>query len=330
MPQSESEEQLQSSPTLCGETIALTGTLASMPHRQAMEIIELHGGQATHHVSRHTTILVVGEEGWPLEEDGRPSQKLEYALKLQSESVPIRILNETEWLFIVGLNEHREEVHRVYTPAMLSRLLDIPVESIRAWERAGLIRPVRKIYRLPYFDFQEVTSARKLNELVRAGVPVAEIQAGLNTLSSIFDDAHRALQQLTILTQSPHVVYRDESGPISPQTGQRLFDFDSLETADPEHDESSLQSVAFPSQTSSDGTLLRTGEQWLVEGCRLADLGETSEAIDALRRALSEIPGDPEANFHLANCLYRDGYSEAAIERLYATCLLYTSPSPRD
>ena len=54
---------LESSPCLQGERLSFTGTLASMTHKQAMELADQHGGSATHNVSKQTTMLVVGEEG---------------------------------------------------------------------------------------------------------------------------------------------------------------------------------------------------------------------------------------------------------------------------
>ena len=51
---------------LRGDRVSFTGTLASMTHRQAHELVAQHGGEATAHVSKQTTMLVVGEEGWPL------------------------------------------------------------------------------------------------------------------------------------------------------------------------------------------------------------------------------------------------------------------------
>ena len=56
--------------------MAFTGTLASMTHAQAADLVARHGGSAGEHVTRQTSLLVVGEEGWPLEEDGQPSVKL--------------------------------------------------------------------------------------------------------------------------------------------------------------------------------------------------------------------------------------------------------------
>lgn len=70
------DQLLQGSPALQGERVVFTGTLASMTHQKAWEFVEQHGGQAAQHVSRQTTLLVVGEEGWPLEADGSPSVNL--------------------------------------------------------------------------------------------------------------------------------------------------------------------------------------------------------------------------------------------------------------
>ncbi|MFO1093740.1 MAG: hypothetical protein U0992_10580 [Planctomycetaceae bacterium] len=162
-----SEPMLASSPALAGERVAFTGTLASMTHAQAAELVERHGGMATEHVSRQTTMLVIGEEGWPLDDDGHISVKLQLAQRWRDAGAELRVVNESDWLLLLGLTERRDEIRRLHTPAMLSQLLDVSVHVIRGWERAGLIRPVKRVYRLPYFDFQEVTSARRLSQLWR-------------------------------------------------------------------------------------------------------------------------------------------------------------------
>ena len=46
-----------SSLPLTGETVAFTGTLASMTHRDAIRLVEQYGGRATHAVSSATTML---------------------------------------------------------------------------------------------------------------------------------------------------------------------------------------------------------------------------------------------------------------------------------
>src|ERR1700722_3796430 len=134
---------IASSPCLQGERVSFTGTLASMTHQQAHEMVEQHGGIATHHVSRQTTMLVVGEEGWPLEADGHPSIKLQQITQWQQENIPVRIVSESDWLQLVGLDGRRRDVHSLYTPAMLCQSLNVPISQIRRWERLGLIRAGR-------------------------------------------------------------------------------------------------------------------------------------------------------------------------------------------
>ena len=92
-----------SSPCLQGERVAFTGTLASMTHRQAQELAAEHGGESTTHISRHTTMLVVGEEGWPLDDDGHPSVRLQKAVEQMNLGTPLQILRESEWLRLLGL-----------------------------------------------------------------------------------------------------------------------------------------------------------------------------------------------------------------------------------
>src|ERR1700683_3948990 len=107
--------EVASSPCLQGERVAFTGTLASMTHQQAHDLVERHGGIATQNVSRQTTMLVGGEEGWPLEPDGHPSIKLQQATQLQQEGVPIRVICESDWLRLLGLEDRPREVHALYT-----------------------------------------------------------------------------------------------------------------------------------------------------------------------------------------------------------------------
>jgi tetratricopeptide (TPR) repeat protein len=309
---------LHSSPALQGERVAFTGTLASMTHAQAAARVEEHGGSAAEHVSRQTTMLVVGEEGWPLEDDGSPSVKLQQVERWRRDGVDIRIINESDWLLLLGLTERRDEIRRLSTPAMLSQLLDVSVHVIRGWERAGLIRPVKKVYRLPYFDFQEVTSARRLSQLLEAGVARREIEDSLRHLPSVQRGDARPLEQLELLARNAHVVVRDRHGLVSPTTRQRLFDY-----------EPEIEDVAKPQTDDLEGPppsirieLARPAEKftsrdWFAQGCRLSDEGELRHAAEAFRLCLMTDPHNPEVHFHLAECLYRLDSPRAALERYY-------------
>lgn len=306
---------------LTGESVALTGTLASMTHEQAGVVIEQHDGTYTQHISRSTTLLVIGEEGWPLEEDGKPSIKLQHAEALIQEGFEIRIASESDWLSMMGLYTDDPDVKRLYTPAMLSQLLDLPVHLIRGWERAGLIRAEKKVYRLPYFSYHEVTSARKLSELMHSGVSQEELTRSVQMLQKFLPDSDRILKQLEILTDQHHLVVRDQHGVFEPQTRQRLFNFTQTEHSsenpeeEQEHEDQPLHLLRFDQPASLTPNSVT---DWMIEGCRRAEVSDSSSAIRCFRQALRVRPDDAEAHFYLADCLYRIGKREAALERYLA------------
>lgn len=317
-----------SSPALQAEHVAFTGTLASMTHAEACELVAEHGGTAAGHVSRQTTMLVIGEEGWPLEADGRPSQKLEQVDEHRRHGADVRILNETEWLRLLSLEEREREVHRLYTPAMLSRLLDVSTAVIRRWARDGLIRPVRRVHRLPYFDYQEVAGARRLHELLEQGVPTRVLKHGLEDLRKLLPHVERPLAQLDVLASGSRVYYVDDRGLVDARRGQRLFSFGSPDddaSSESADDEDAPVAVQFrPSDAAGDPDHAKTDsrpltvEGWFHAACAALEAGDVDDAVEAFRVCLMERPGDAELNFHLAEALYREGNVDAAIERSYA------------
>ena len=302
-----------SSLPLVGETVAFTGTLASMTHRDAIRLVEQYGGRATHTVSGSTTMLVIGEEGWPLEPDGGTSQKLQQTLQMVADGSDIRVLAESDWLQLLGLDERREEIRRAHTPAMLSRLLDVPVRMIRRWARLGLIRPVRRVCRLPYFDYREVASARRLALLLDQGVSADVLERSLSELSHTMAGTDRSLAQLNLLVQDDRILMRDDRGVLNPRTGQRLLDFDvdvdvdvhdgfgvfsptdesASSSNDPaDHDPADEETVSIPFASPRPDLQDRrmadwNAEEWFHEGCRLTEEAELESAINAFRNAMS-------------------------------------------
>ena len=65
-------------------TVAFTGRLASMKRAEAFEHVRRHGGTPRRGVTKGTSLLVVGELGWPLLADGRPSNSLAQAREFTS------------------------------------------------------------------------------------------------------------------------------------------------------------------------------------------------------------------------------------------------------
>ncbi len=354
---------LQSSLPLSGECLTFTGTLASMTHRAAGELTEQYGGRYVQSVSRVVSMLVVGEEGWPLEDDGQASQKLLQSSDLIADGAELRILSESDWLHLVGLNEERDEIQRSYTPAMLSRLLSIPVNMIRRWSRIGLIRPVRRVCRLPYFDYREVSSAQRLANLLSEGVSTATLESSLSQLSETLAGTDRSLAQLNLLAQDHKVVIRDQHGVVNPRTGQRLLDFGAEPqlgvyaeapappSDDPEPAQADVEQHPIATISFAEASMRLehrdmkewSADEWFHEGCRLAEESACESAINAFRNSLSMLaaewtsPGTPapadnlegipdpaDVNFHLADVLYRASQTGAAIERYH--CAIEFAP----
>lgn len=312
---SHSDAPIPSSPCLQGERLSFTGTLASMTHRQAMDLAEQHGATTTHSVSKQTTMLVVGEEGWPLERDGTPSVKLREVTEWRQQGLDIKVLPESEWLHLLGLEERRRDVHRLLTPAMLSQSLEVSVGLIRHWERIGLIKPVKKVYRLPYFDFQEVACVRRLSELLQAGVSQHELEGSLSRLQTMLPGTEHSLAKLTLLARDHHIVIRDEAGLIEPISQQRLFDFDSDTVEEPSSAGKailSLNNSVVPSVAQP-----KTAAEWLERGSHLLEEARLTDAVEAFRCALMSDPSNPEAHLHLAEALYRIGNLTGAFERFH-------------
>jgi len=329
-----SEQPLESSPPLAGERVTFTGTLASMTHSQAGELVVEHGGEATSHVSRLTTLLVIGEEGWPLEEDGQPSLKLVQARGLMEAGQALRLLRESEFLRLLGLDpgEAQQELH---TPAMLQQSLGIRVGVVRRWARLGIIKPVKRVFRLPYFDVQEVTGVRRLQELLEAGVTRGRIEESLADLQHILPSFDRPLLQLELLARNSRVVFRDDNGLLDPSSGQRVFDFEptaeqstsvpsppggeGAQRAGEGDEESSLRSETNDADSPDEEAVQQSwnADDWFDHGCLLLDEERAEEAVEAFRLSLMDAPGDPETQFHLADALVRTGNLSAALERYH-------------
>ena len=60
-------------------SVAFTGRLACMSRAEAFDVVRQRGGTRSPAVTKRTKVLIVGELGWPLLDDGRPSNKLSRA-----------------------------------------------------------------------------------------------------------------------------------------------------------------------------------------------------------------------------------------------------------
>ena len=199
------------------------------------------------------------------------------------------MLTETQLWQRLGLVEAQQGIHRLYTPAMLADLLGVPVAVIRRWHRRGLIVPAREVRRLPYFDFQEVATARRLADLLAAGVSPQAIEKQLEAISRCLPGVGRPLAQLSVIVRGKEILLRQGDGLVEPG-GQFRFDFDAWE-GPPTHEQ------AVPS----------SAEQMCRMAAELEEDGQLAAAADMYRAAMAAIGPKAEICFQVAELLYRSG-----------------------
>ena len=304
---------------LSGRCIVMTGRFASMPRDQAAARLEAIGASVRDEVDDNTDVLVVGLGGWPLSTSGEPTRALATAQSLVDQGEGPDIVDEREFLTSVGLAGPEVSAH--YTADQLARILKVPRAQLRAWVRAGLIRPTRVVRRVWTFDFRDVASARSLMNLLRSGASPAALSRSLTQLERWLPDARRSLSQLTTIERCGDVLIRMPDGRLAEPSGQlRLF-----EPGDEELTEamgSRPLAFASPDGDSKPGQRAemrdRGEDPGLIDaGLALERAGRLAEAASVYRTALREFDEDQaEIWFNLGNVLYALGRTDEAVDSL--------------
>ena len=209
--------------SLSGARVAVIGKLAGMSRRDAQQLIREQGGIAVDDPSESINVVVLGEDEWPLAPVDWDRQFGD-ATREAVAAGRIEVITETQLWQRLGLIEIEQHVHRLYTPAMLAELLDVPLAVVRRWHRAWLDPAAREVRRLPYFDFQEIATARRLAELLAAGMSPQTIENKLAELARFLPGVQRPLAQLSIIVEGKQLLLRKGDGLIAPG-GQFWFDF---------------------------------------------------------------------------------------------------------
>ncbi|MEW5974361.1 MAG: tetratricopeptide repeat protein [Acidobacteriota bacterium] len=287
---------------LKGARVAFTGKLASLTRQEAFSVVRSAGGQPAPSVSRQTSLLVVGMEGWPLLPNGMISAKLRRAEALASQGSPIRILSEAGFLELVGIRDRASSFRKAYPAEEVCRLLGISAEVLRRWEQFSLVRSDEGRY-----DFQDLVSLRTIAELVRRGVKPMVLAKSLERLASILPGTERPLAQLRIVSEHSGAVLVDLGDALMAPNGQLVLNFDARPRGP-------SRLVALPE------TRAENEHDWFDYGQACEDEEHFSEAEAAYRRAIMLSPQFPEAYFNLGNVL-RLTNQHAAAEECYRTAV---------
>ncbi len=308
-----------------GQKIALLGKLVGMPKRDAQQLIRQQGGIPVDQPAADTRFVVVGDQQQELLDDllrGKAEDWLNQPARTAVDQGDLKVIGESELWQMLGLVDAETHVQRLYTPGMLANLVGVSATVIRRWQRLGLIKPAREVRRLPYFDFQEVRTARKLSELLAAGISPDLLKRRLAEWSRYLPGVERPLDQLSVIVRGQHLLLRQGDGLIDPG-GQLWFDFASDESPRSTHaqlhaaDDGSRQQI-LPLQDALPADPATAPPEVLLEmAVELEDEGELASAADLYRSALAAGGPNAEICFTLAETLYRLGDLTAARERYY-------------
>jgi tetratricopeptide (TPR) repeat protein len=306
-----------SSSLLADQRIAIVGRLSGMTKREAQQLIRQHAGTPVELGEAEPQMIVVGED-LAISAESATADLFDAPTRAAIDAGRCEVVAESQFWQRLGLVDDEQDARRLYTPAMLAELVGVPVAVVRRWHRRGLIKPVREVRRLPYFDFEEVATARRLAELLAAGVSPAVIERRLAELGRFVPGVDRPLAQLSVIVRGSRLLLRQGDGLVAPG-GQMFFDFDATP---PEAD---ADASTAPRPTSSLAEVLRSTEQpmspqdMLELAADLEDEGNFAAAIEVYRTHAAAAGSTAPVCFAMAELLYRLGDSAAARERYYMT-----------
>ena len=302
--------QLEPASPAEGVNIALVGRLGGMNRKEATNLVRSAGAAVVDVDHARVDWVVIGADEPPLSETVLLSQPTLAA----AASGELEILHETQLWQRLGLVDVEQSIRSFHTPAMLAHLLDVPVSVIRRWQRRGLITPIQTVHRLPYFDFQEVATARRLAAWIASGASEKAIEQRLVELVEIVPDIRRPLDQLSILVEGKQVLLRDGEGLLEP-SGQMRFDFEP-ETfcVDDEVPDEDVVSFSISSEPEIE---LAERDELLAAAFEAEDNDKLSIAVDYYHAILGRDGPRADICFQIAEVLYRSGEIMAARERYY-------------
>jgi tetratricopeptide (TPR) repeat protein len=322
-------------------TVAFTGRLACMTRAEAFEVVRSHGGTPSQAVTRQTNVLVVGELGWPLLDDGRPSNKLSRA-----GSYGIPVVSERRFLEWIG-KAVPDSLHRTYSADQIAALSKLSSSTIDELVRFGLLDPRRRL-----FGFRDLASARQISNLFAHGIGLTEIIRSVKEVRAWLPEANLANLRLHPATHHAIEIEQPEGRtdkrgqfvlPVSPheQNPDALFErAQSAEDAGDIAEAERLYRVLMKSDPIDAappfnlGNMLRANgrkveaeaalsaatradqmfaEAWYNLSDLLDEEGRSEAAMDCLRKALDAAPDYADAMFNLALLLQRNNkHAEAA------------------
>ena len=291
-------------------SIAFTGRLACMSRTEAFDVVRQRGGTPSPAVTRRTQVLIVGELGWPLLDDGRPSNKLSRATALG-----IPIVSERRFLEWVG-KAVPDDVQKTYSAEQLATLSKLSIGMVRELSQLSLLDE-----RDGRFGFRDLASARQIAKLLNDGVRLSEIIHAVSEIRKWLPDA--GLSAVRLHAGALSDVRVEQPGGCTDKYGQFVLAVDGARD-----DPDDLFDRAHAAEQVGDIAEAERLYRLLMKsdptdasapfnlGNMLRAAARIVEAEAALRAATRADAAFAEARYNFADLLDNQGRSEAAIECL--------------
>jgi len=291
-------------------TVAFTGRLACMTRAEAFHVVRSHGGTPSQAVTRQTNVLVVGELGWPLLDDGRPSNKLSRA-----GSYGIPVVSERPFLEWIG-KAVPDSLNRTYSADQIAALSKLSINTIDELVRFGLLDT-----RGGLFGFRDLAGARQISKLFEHGIALSEIIRSVKEVRAWLPEAD--LSNLQLHPATHHTIEIEQPEGRTDKRGQFV-----LPATPPEQNADALFEQAQAAEETSSiaeaerlyGVLMKCDPTDAAAPFNLGNMlrsnGRRIEAEAALRAATRADPMFAEAWYNLSDLLDEQGRSEAAIDCL--------------
>lgn len=281
-----------------------------MKRADAFALVRKHGGKPREGVTKQTDVLVVGELGWPLLDDGQPSSSL-----AQAKTYRVPIASERQFLEWVGKSAPEQQA-KTYTADQLASLTKLPRDVIEQLTMFGLIEARGELY-----GFRDLAAARQVAALLGAGVALSAITRSLHEIRKWLPDAR--LSNVKLFPESSDRILVEQVKGRTDKTGQFVFDVDT-----PTDDADALFQEAQAAEERGDVQTAERLYQRVMKldpddaappfnlGNLLRAAGRTLEAETAYRAAVAADPKFAPAWYNLADVLDDQGRTKDAVEGL--------------
>ena len=200
-------------------SVAFTGRLACMTRAEAFEVVRQRGGTPSQTVTKRTNLLIVGELGWPLLDDSRPSNKLGRA-----NAYGIPVASERRFLEWIGKTVP-DTVHKTYSVDQIAALSRLSGDMIRELTQFDLLDE-----RSGRFGFRDLASARQIAKLLADGVRLSEIVRAVSQIRKWLPDV--GLASVRLHAGSHHSLEVEQPGGRTDQHGQFVLAVDRSQNPD--------------------------------------------------------------------------------------------------